>query len=72
MPGGSTKGEIVQGLNTALAGERYSQEALAVRPETSDVELRSLLQMIASKQRHPKLDASRCPRRKTFLSSKCC
>jgi len=32
MPG-STKGEIVHVLTPALAGERYSQEALLVRPE---------------------------------------
>jgi len=52
--GGSTKGEIVKGLNTALAGERYSQEAFEQYAEkTSDAELRSLLQeMIANKQRH--------------------
>jgi protease I len=58
--GGSTKGEIVQGLNTALAGERYSQEAFEqYAQKTSDAELRSLLQeMIANKQRHiQKLEA---------------
>jgi len=52
--GGSTKGEIVQGLNTALAGERYSKEALEKYAEkVSDREARSLFQeMIADKQRH--------------------
>ncbi len=52
--GGSTKGEIVKGLNTALAGERYGQEAFEqYAQKTSDSELRSLLQeMIANKQRH--------------------
>jgi protease I len=58
--GGSTKGEIVKGLNTALAGERYSQEAFEQYAEkTSDAELRLLLQeMIANKQKHiQKLEA---------------
>lgn len=52
--GGSTKGEIVQGLNTILAGERYSQESFKQYAEkTTDAELRSLLQeMIANKQPH--------------------
>lgn len=53
-------GEIVQAINTALAGERYGQEAFEQYAEkTSDAELRSLLQeMIASKQRHiQKLEA---------------
>ncbi|MBV9389462.1 MAG: DJ-1/PfpI/YhbO family deglycase/protease [Chroococcidiopsidaceae cyanobacterium CP_BM_ER_R8_30] len=52
--GGSTKGEIVKGLNTALAGERYGQEAFEqYAQKTSDAELRSLLQeMIANKQNH--------------------
>jgi len=49
--GGSTKGEIVQGLNTALAVSAIRK----LLSSTSDVELRSLLQeMIASKQRHIK------------------
>jgi len=51
MPGW-LKGEIVQG--PALAGERYSRSRQYA--ETSDVELRSLQEMIASKQRHPKLE----------------
>lgn len=58
--GGSTKGEIVKGLNTALAGERYGQEAFDQYAEkTTDTELRSLLQeMIANKQLHiQKLEA---------------
>jgi len=52
--GGSTKSEIVGGLNQALAGERYSREAFEHYAEkTSDPELRSLLQeMIQNKQRH--------------------
>lgn len=52
--GGSTKGEIVKGLNTALAGERYSLEALEnYAKKESDQEVRSLFQeIIANKQRH--------------------
>ena len=52
--GGSTKGEIVKALNTALAGERYSQEALDKYAEKeSDAEVKSVFQEInASKQRH--------------------
>jgi protease I len=52
--GGSTKGEIVKGLNTALAGERYGQEVFEqYAQKTTDAELRSLLQeMIANKQNH--------------------
>ena len=51
---GSTKGEIVKGLNTALAGERYGQEAFdQYSQKTTDAELRSLLQeMIVNKQNH--------------------
>ena len=58
--GGSTKGEIVKGLNTALAGERYSLEALEkYAQKASDASVRSLFQeMIAVKQRHiQKLEA---------------
>jgi protease I len=58
--GGSTKGEIVKGLNTALAGERYSQEAFEqYAQKASDAQLRSLLQeMIVNKQQHiQKLEA---------------
>lgn len=58
--GGSTKGEIVKGLNTALAGERYSQEAFEQYAEKSaDAEFKALLQeMIANKQQHiQKLEA---------------
>lgn len=45
--GGSSKSEIVKGLNTALAGERYSQETYEQYAEkASDPELRSLLQEI--------------------------
>jgi len=52
--GGSTKGEIVKGLNTALAGERYGKEAFEQYVQkTSDAQLRSLLQeMIVNKQHH--------------------
>ncbi|MBV8887087.1 MAG: DJ-1/PfpI/YhbO family deglycase/protease [Chroococcidiopsidaceae cyanobacterium CP_BM_RX_35] len=54
---GSTKGEIVKGLNTALAGERYGEEAFEqYAQKTSDTELRSLLQeMIVNKQQHIKV-----------------
>ncbi|MCF4967737.1 DJ-1/PfpI/YhbO family deglycase/protease [Nostoc sp. CMAA1605] len=52
--GGSTKAEIVRGLNTALAGERYSLEALQSYTEKeSDIQAKALFQdMIVSKQRH--------------------
>lgn len=52
--GGSTKGEIIKGLNTALSGERYSLEALEKYAEKeSDAEVRSLFsEMIAKKQPH--------------------
>ncbi|MBW4449931.1 MAG: DJ-1/PfpI/YhbO family deglycase/protease [Spirirestis rafaelensis WJT71-NPBG6] len=52
--GGSTKGDIVKGLNTALAGERYSLEALKKYSEKeSDAQIQSLFQeIIASKLRH--------------------
>ncbi len=54
--GGSTKGEIVKGLNTALAGEKYGSEAFEqYADKTTDAELRSLLrEMIANKQVHIK------------------
>lgn len=58
--GGSTKGDIVKGLNTALSGERYSLEALEqYAQKESDAEVRSLFQeAIANKQRHiEKLEA---------------
>lgn len=58
--GGSTKGEIVKGLNTALAGERYSQETFEqYAQKASDPQLRSLLQeMIQNKIQHiQKLEA---------------
>ncbi|MBD1832941.1 DJ-1/PfpI/YhbO family deglycase/protease [Cyanobacteria bacterium FACHB-472] len=59
--GGSTKGDIVKGLNTALTGERYSQETFEQYAEkTSDPELRSLLQdMIQNKQGHIQMLESR-------------
>ncbi|MEH1766037.1 DJ-1/PfpI/YhbO family deglycase/protease [Nostoc sp.] len=52
--GGSTKGDIGRGLNTALTGERYSLEALNKYLEKeSDSEVKSLFQeIIANKQRH--------------------
>ncbi len=55
--GGSTKGDIVKGLNTALAGERYSQEALGKYAEKESYqEVRSLfLEMITNKHRHIEL-----------------
>lgn len=54
--GGSTKGEITQGLNTALAGERYAQEAFEQYAQrTNDQEFRALLkEIIANKQFHIK------------------
>ncbi len=54
--GGSSKGEITQGLNTALAGERYAQEAFdQYAQKTSDEGLRNLLkEIIANKQFHIK------------------
>jgi len=58
--GGSTKGDIVKGLNTALAGERYSLEALENYAEKeSDAQVKSLFQeMIANKWSHiQKLEA---------------
>ncbi|MBD2772659.1 DJ-1/PfpI/YhbO family deglycase/protease [Iningainema tapete] len=55
--GGSTKGEIVKGLNTALAGERYSLEALEKYAEKeSDAEIKSTFQqMIANKHENIKI-----------------
>ncbi|PAX52702.1 DJ-1/PfpI/YhbO family deglycase/protease [Brunnivagina elsteri] len=52
--GGSTKGEIVKGLNTALAGEKYSLEALQKYLEKeSDTQIKAVFQQaIANKQRH--------------------
>ncbi|MDQ2097581.1 MAG: DUF2383 domain-containing protein [Tychonema bourrellyi B0820] len=52
--GGSTQGDIVKGLNTALAGERYACEAFEHYAEkTQDSDLRSLLtEMIQNKQHH--------------------
>ncbi|BAT55065.1 Peptidase C56, PfpI [Nostoc sp. NIES-3756] len=52
--GGSTKGDITRGINTALAGERYSLEALQKYFEKeSDAEAKALFQeMITNKQRH--------------------
>ena len=52
--GGSTQGDIVKGLNTALAGERYACEAFENYAEkTQDGDLRSLLtEMVKNKQKH--------------------
>lgn len=52
--GGSTKGEIVKALNTALSGERYSLEALQkYTDKESDAQIKSLFQeLIGNKQRH--------------------
>ncbi|HEY9695093.1 MAG TPA: DJ-1/PfpI/YhbO family deglycase/protease [Oculatellaceae cyanobacterium] len=51
--GGSTKGEIVQALNTALAGERYSREAFDnYAQKASTVDARSLFQEIAQNKQH--------------------
>ncbi|MBE9105207.1 DJ-1/PfpI family protein, partial [Nostoc cf. edaphicum LEGE 07299] len=52
--GGSTKGDITKGLNTALTGERYSLEAFENYFEKeSDSEAKSVFQeIIANKQRH--------------------
>ncbi|TFI53762.1 DJ-1/PfpI/YhbO family deglycase/protease [Mastigocladus laminosus UU774] len=58
--GGSTKGEIVKALNTALAGERYSLEALDnYIQKVSDAQIKSLLQQIIPvRQQHiQKLEA---------------
>ncbi|AFY48512.1 intracellular protease, PfpI family [Nostoc sp. PCC 7524] len=52
--GGSTKSEILRGINTALGGERYSLEALEKYAEKeSDTQAKALFQeMITNKQRH--------------------
>ncbi|BAZ08517.1 peptidase C56, PfpI [Calothrix sp. NIES-4071] len=52
--GGSTKGEIVKALNTALAGEKYSLEALQqYEQKESDSQIKSLFgEMIKNKGRH--------------------
>lgn len=52
--GGSTKGEIVNALNTALAGERYACEAFEnYADKTQDGEFRSLLrEMVINKKHH--------------------
>ncbi|BAZ41681.1 PfpI family intracellular peptidase [Calothrix sp. NIES-4101] len=52
--GGSTKGDIVKGLNTALAGEKYSLEALQKYTEKeSDSEIKVAFQeIIGNKERH--------------------
>ena len=59
--GGSHKSDIVSGLNTVLAGERYSHEALQKYAEKASyyMDIKSLFQeMIASKEVHiQKLEA---------------
>ncbi|MEH2008857.1 DJ-1/PfpI/YhbO family deglycase/protease [Nostoc sp.] len=52
--GGSTKSDIAKGLNSALAGERYSLEAFQKYLEKeSDSEVKSVFQeIISNKQRH--------------------
>ena len=55
--GGNSKSEIVDALNTALAGDRYSHEALLkYLDKTDDPEVRSLFQeMIQTKEQHIKM-----------------
>ncbi|MGB3759520.1 MAG: DJ-1/PfpI/YhbO family deglycase/protease [Rivularia sp. (in: cyanobacteria)] len=58
--GGSHKSDIISGLNSVLAGERYSREALQKYAEkASDTAIKSLFhEMIASKEVHiQKLEA---------------
>jgi protease I len=52
--GGSTKDEIIDGLNTAIRGERYALEAFQqYADKASDPELKSVFKEIqASKQQH--------------------
>jgi protease I len=52
--GGSTKGEVVKALNTALSGEKYSLEALEqYAQKESDPQIKSLFgEMISNKGRH--------------------
>ena len=52
--GGSTKAEIVDGLNTAIRGERYAMEAFNHYAEkATDAELKALFKEIAgTKERH--------------------
>lgn len=59
--GGSSRSQIAEGLNTALAGERYGKEAFEhYREKASSPELRSLLQeMIENKQQHIQLVETR-------------
>jgi len=55
--GGSSKSEIVNGINTGIAGERYGLEAFEHYIEkTSDAEMRSIFsQVCANKRRHLQL-----------------
>jgi len=59
--GGNSKSEIIDAINTALAGERYGRKALEqYAQQTSDPELRSLLhEMLQNKQRHIQILESR-------------
>ena len=51
--GGSTKGEIVQALNTALAGEKYTRGTFERYVEkASGAEVRSLFQEIVQNKQH--------------------
>ena len=50
--GGSTKGDIVKGINTALSGERYTREAFERYVEKASIpEVRSLFQEIVQNKR---------------------
>ncbi|HEY9634098.1 MAG TPA: DJ-1/PfpI/YhbO family deglycase/protease [Coleofasciculaceae cyanobacterium] len=59
--GGNKKNEIVDALNTALTGERYTRTAFGhYAQKTTDAELRSLLyEMSENKQRHIQILESR-------------
>jgi protease I len=52
--GGSTKGEIVKGLNTALAGEKYAHEEFEqYANKASDPQIKGVFQeIVANKQQH--------------------
>lgn len=50
---GSSKSEIVNGINTAIAGERYGLEAFERYTEkTSDAEIRSVFSQVCANKRH--------------------
>lgn len=51
--GGSTKSEIVDGINTAIAGERYGLEAFeSYLQKTSDAEIRACFSQVCANKRH--------------------